>query len=97
MIACVLPARLNSWRFPNKLLAFAAGKTILQRSYECALRAQSIDQIFVATDSAEIADHVHSFGGTVIWTSSSCASGTERIAEGGSLGRSPIETFVPSH
>ena len=81
MIACILPARLNSSRFPNKLLALAEGKTVLQRSYDSALRAQSIDQLFVATDSQEIADHVHSFGGSVIWTSSSCVSGTERVAE----------------
>jgi 3-deoxy-manno-octulosonate cytidylyltransferase (CMP-KDO synthetase) len=81
MIACVLPARLNSHRFPNKLLALAEGKTVLQHSYECALRAHSIDHLFIATDHPEIADHVHSFGGSVIWTSSHCASGTERIAE----------------
>ena len=81
MIACVIPARLNSSRFPGKLLAVAGGKTVLQRTFECALQAKAIDRLFVATDSERIADHVHAFGGVVVWTSSSCSTGTERIAE----------------
>jgi 3-deoxy-manno-octulosonate cytidylyltransferase (CMP-KDO synthetase) len=81
MIACVIPARLNSSRFPGKLLAAAGGKTVLRRTYECALRSKKIEKLFVATDSAQIADHVQAFGGAVVWTSSNCASGTDRIAE----------------
>lgn len=81
VIACVIPARFNSSRFPGKLLAFAGGKSVLQRTYECALQSSSIKKLFVATDSDQIANHVHDFGGAVIWTSSACLSGTDRIAE----------------
>jgi 3-deoxy-manno-octulosonate cytidylyltransferase (CMP-KDO synthetase) len=81
MIACVIPARLNSTRFPEKLLQLACGKTVLQRTYECAARCKRLDEIFVATDSEKIASHVQSFGGQIILTSSSCQNGTERIAE----------------
>ena len=81
MTICIIPARLNSSRFPGKLLAMAGGKTILQRTYECSLRSKRLDDRFVATDNAQIADHVESFGGKVIWTSSSCQNGTERINE----------------
>ena len=81
MTICIIPARLNSSRFPGKLLAMAGGKSVLQRTYECALRSKRLDDLMVATDHAQIADHVRSFGGKIIWTSSSCQNGTERIAD----------------
>lgn len=81
MNICIIPARLNSSRFPKKLLAMAHGKTVLQRTYECAARCGKLDELFVATENDEIADHVQSFHGKVIWTSSQCQNGTERIAE----------------
>lgn len=88
MNSCVIPARLNSSRFPGKLLARIGGKSVIQQTYECALKAKKIDALFIATDSSEIAEHVEEFGGTVIWTSSNCASGTDRIAE--ALQKEPV-------
>jgi 3-deoxy-manno-octulosonate cytidylyltransferase (CMP-KDO synthetase) len=87
-IACVIPARLNSSRFPRKLLSLAHGKTVLQRTFEQAKQCALIDHLFVATDSDEIADHVKGFGGGVIWTSETCQNGTERICE--ALEKEPI-------
>jgi 3-deoxy-manno-octulosonate cytidylyltransferase (CMP-KDO synthetase) len=81
MIICIIPARLNSSRFPGKLLAMAHGKTILQRTYETALGSRKIDELWVATDDEKIAGHAEGFGAKVIRTSSSCQNGTERIAE----------------
>ncbi len=80
-IACVIPARFNSYRFPGKLLAKAQGKTVLQRTYEKATLCPELSSLFVATDDERIADHVRQFNGEVIWTSSHCRNGTERIAE----------------
>lgn len=80
-IACVIPARFNSSRFPGKLLQIAAGKTVLQHTFEQASKCPEIDALFVATDSELIADHVRSLGGQVIWTSAECQNGTERICE----------------
>lgn len=80
-IACVIPARLNSSRFPGKLLEKAAGKTVLQHTFEKASECSEIDALFVATDSEKIADHVASLGGKIIWTSPHCQNGTERICE----------------
>lgn len=80
-IACVIPARLNSARFPRKLLAVSMGKTVLQRTFEQASQCSDLDALFVATDSDEIASHIHSLGGYVIWTSPSCRNGTERLGE----------------
>lgn len=81
MTICIIPARLHSTRFPKKLLTLAGGKSILQRTYECALGCKNIDELWVATDHPEIAAHVQEFGGKVILTSESCQNGTERIAD----------------
>jgi 3-deoxy-manno-octulosonate cytidylyltransferase (CMP-KDO synthetase) len=81
MIICIIPARLNSSRFPGKLLAMACGKTVLQRTYESAIGSSKIDEFFIATDDDQIADHAQSFNAKVIRTSSTCQNGTERIAE----------------
>jgi 3-deoxy-manno-octulosonate cytidylyltransferase (CMP-KDO synthetase) len=59
----------------------ACGKSVLQRTYECALGCKKIDELWVATDHPQIADHVQGFGGKIIWTSESCQNGTERIAD----------------
>ncbi len=81
MVICIIPARLHSTRFPKKLLAMAHGKTVLQRTYECASRCKKIEGIYIATDHPQIADHVLGFGGKIIWTSEDCQNGTERIAD----------------
>lgn len=83
-IACVIPARYQSTRFPAKLLAKARGKTVLQRTFESASACPLFDELFIATDHEEIARHAESFGANVIWTSVSCRNGTERIAEAAS-------------
>lgn len=59
----------------------AQGKTVLQRTFECARASKTIDELFVATDDERIASHVRFFGGRVLLTSSSCINGTERITE----------------
>jgi 3-deoxy-manno-octulosonate cytidylyltransferase (CMP-KDO synthetase) len=79
--ACLIPARLNSTRFPGKLLKMVHGKTVLQRTIESALQYFPAKRLFVATDHEEIARHVEPFGVTPIWTSPTCPSGTDRIAE----------------
>ncbi len=77
----VIPARYASQRFPGKPLALLAGKTLLQRTYENALRSGCFERLVVATDDMRIYDHVAGFGGEVFMTSHTCGSGTERIAE----------------
>jgi 3-deoxy-manno-octulosonate cytidylyltransferase (CMP-KDO synthetase) len=80
-VACVIPARYNSSRFPGKLLAPARGKTVLQRSYEAARSAFAQNEVFIATDDERIAAHARQIGARVVMTSPQCASGTDRIAE----------------
>ncbi|MDA1193142.1 MAG: 3-deoxy-manno-octulosonate cytidylyltransferase [Candidatus Poribacteria bacterium] len=75
----VIPARYESSRFPGKPLADILGKPMIQRVYERAMKASSVDEVVVATDDARIFDVVESFGGKAYRTGE-CATGTDRVA-----------------
>ncbi|HEX8549686.1 MAG TPA: 3-deoxy-manno-octulosonate cytidylyltransferase [Cytophagaceae bacterium] len=77
----IIPARYASSRFPAKALVNIAGKSMVQRVYEQALKAKCLTDVIVATDHKEIYDHVTSFGGNVMMTRESHASGTDRCNE----------------
>lgn len=77
----VIPARLQSTRLPQKLLLAETGKPLIQHTYEAASRAQGTCGVIVATDHQSIESVVSGFGGDVVMTSESCASGTDRVAE----------------
>lgn len=77
----VIPARLASTRLPEKLLLKAGGKSVLQHTYEAALRAQFVSGVTVAVDDPRLATEVDGFGGQALLTSQDHPSGTDRIAE----------------
>jgi 3-deoxy-manno-octulosonate cytidylyltransferase (CMP-KDO synthetase) len=77
----IIPARYKSTRFPAKMLCKIGAKTLIQRTYENALRCSSLDLVIIATDHQEIFDHVKGFGGEVVMTSVSCPTGADRLAE----------------
>lgn len=77
--AVVIPARIASTRFPNKMLQqVIPGKTLIEHVYDQCVEQHHPDHVWVATDSQEIADL---FGNMAIMTSSECKNGTERVAE----------------
>ena len=77
----VIPARYASTRFPGKPLVDIRGKSMIQRVYEQAKKTTSIKRVIVATDDKRIFDHVRTFGGEVMMTSTEHRSGTDRCAE----------------
>jgi 3-deoxy-manno-octulosonate cytidylyltransferase (CMP-KDO synthetase) len=77
----IIPSRYASTRFPGKPLIDIDGKSMIQRVYEQAKKASSLSEVVVATDDDRIFEHIKSFGGSVVMTSSSHESGTDRCAE----------------
>jgi 3-deoxy-manno-octulosonate cytidylyltransferase (CMP-KDO synthetase) len=80
-IACVIPARLKSTRFPKKMLATLKHKPLLQWVWESACAVSFFDEVVFAIDSEETADLIRSFGGKYLMTAESCTNGTERLIE----------------
>ncbi len=77
----VIPARLASTRLPEKLLLRAAGKSVLQHTYESARKALLPQGITVAVDHERLFREVESFGGQAMMTDVNAQSGTDRVAE----------------
>lgn len=77
----IIPARYASSRFPGKPLVDIGGKSMIQRVYEQVKSCASLSEVVVATDDSRIEEHVRSFAGNVLMTSSSHESGTDRCAE----------------
>jgi len=57
------------------------GKPIIQHVYDCACKAQCLDDVLVTTDDARIRVAVEGFGGKAVMTSPTHLTGTDRVAE----------------
>jgi len=77
----IIPSRYGSTRFPGKPLINIDGKSMIQRVYEQVIKTGHLTEVVVATDDNRIFNHVKSFDGKVVMTSSSHESGTDRCAE----------------
>ena len=77
----VIPARLASSRFPEKVLAAETGKALIVHVLEQARKARSLDAIVVAADHPRIVAAVEAAGGTAILTREDHPNGTSRLAE----------------
>eukprot|EP00249_Psilotum_nudum_P005955 c19352_g1_i1 orf=262-1140(+) len=77
----IIPARYKSSRFEGKPLALISGKPLIQRTWERAKLATTLDSLIVATDDERIAECCRGFGADVVMTSESCENGTERCQE----------------
>ena len=75
-----VPARLESSRLPNKVLADIGGRPMLQRVLEGCARASTPKAVVLCTDSDQLADLARSWGFQALLTSPACQSGSERIA-----------------
>ena len=77
----IIPARFASTRFPGKALTPIHGKPMIEWVYKQALKANSLNKVYIATDDARIVKAVEKFGGKVLLTSTKHRSGTERCNE----------------
>jgi 3-deoxy-manno-octulosonate cytidylyltransferase (CMP-KDO synthetase) len=78
-LAIIIPARYEASRFPGKLLQKVADRTILEWTWRRAVDAVGAGQIWIATDSDEIAATASQFGATCLRTGDH-PTGTDRIA-----------------
>jgi len=77
----IIPARLASTRFPNKILANINGVPMVIAT---AKRVQNLDDVAIACDSQEVMHLAHDYGFKAILTSQEHQSGTDRINEAAS-------------
>ena len=80
-VLAIIPARFQATRFPGKILADIAGRSMIEHVYRRASAASSVHAVIVATDDERIADAVRAFGGAALMTRADHVSGTDRIAE----------------
>ena len=74
----IIPARIGSSRFPNKVLADIGGIPMVVRT---AMAVQDIDDVCIATDSQEVIDIAKSHNINAVITREDHQSGTDRIYE----------------
>ena len=77
----LIPSRLESVRLPGKALLDMCGIPMVIHTYKRALLSETIDEVYICTDSSEIAEICEQYGAPYIMTSSEHLNGTERIAE----------------
>ncbi|WP_196593074.1 3-deoxy-manno-octulosonate cytidylyltransferase [Pectinatus sottacetonis] len=80
-IICIIPARYASTRLPGKPLADVAGKPLIVRVYEQAVKAMVPEQFIVAVDDKRVYDAVINAGGKAVMTRADHLTGTDRLAE----------------
>ena len=78
----IIPARLNSSRFENKILVDILGLPMVIRT---AKRVESLDNVVIATDSEEVIKLANKYNIKAILTSSDHQSGTDRINEASNI------------
>ena len=76
----IIPARLDSTRFPRKIIHPLNGKSIIQHVYDNAKESKYLDKVIIAIDSEETKSHL-SDSCNIMLTSSEHKSGTDRVAE----------------
>ncbi len=77
----VIPARLQSTRFPEKVLYQYRGKPLLYYVWNEVRRSKTIGPLVIATDSLEILRAADAFGADCIRTSTRHRTGSDRVAE----------------
>ena len=75
----IIPARYKSSRFPGKPLADICGKPMIWWVYTRAIKAETLTEVYVATDDERIYNACKENDINVIMTSDTHKTGTDRI------------------
>lgn len=77
----VIPSRLHSTRFPQKILADVNGKPMVINTAERVSKSKSLDRLIIAIDSHKTLEALKDFDFEIMMTSDTHKSGTDRVAE----------------
>jgi 3-deoxy-manno-octulosonate cytidylyltransferase (CMP-KDO synthetase) len=77
----IIPARLESSRFPGKPLAEILGIPMIGHVYYRCKMSKILDEVYVATCNIEIFNYIESIGGKAIMTSNAHERASDRTAE----------------
>ncbi|MCD6459091.1 3-deoxy-manno-octulosonate cytidylyltransferase [bacterium] len=80
-IVGLIPSRLRSTRLPEKPLKLIEGIPMIAHVYQRCLLCPDLDELYVVTDSKQIADVVEKIGGKYIMTNPNHPTGSDRLAE----------------
>ncbi len=78
--AILIPARMESTRFPGKPLAWMQGRSLLQHAYRNAAKATKAQVVAVVTDSKEIVEHCREFDLFCVHDTGQYETGSDRCA-----------------
>ena len=78
---CIIPARLESSRFPNKILIDIQGMPMFERVYHIALVSGVFSKVFIASPNPEILELCEQRGIAAIATSFDHPCGSSRVFE----------------
>ena len=77
----IIPARFGSSRYRGKPLVKILGRELVLRVADVCKKTIGKENLYIATDSKKIAQKAEEAGYKFILTSSSCLTGTDRVAE----------------
>ncbi len=80
-IISIIPARMNSSRFPNKPMADILGMPMIGHVYKRVKLSTLLDEVYVATCDREIYNYITSIGGKAVMTSDCHERCSDRCAE----------------
>ena len=81
----VIPARLGSWRFPDKPLTMLVGMPMIEHVYRRSLLASGIDEVVMAVCEDRVRDACKAFGAKAVMTRTDHETATDRVAEAAAI------------
>jgi 3-deoxy-manno-octulosonate cytidylyltransferase (CMP-KDO synthetase) len=91
---CIIPARLESTRFPNKIFTEINGKKMLFIVYDLAVKSGVFEEVYVASHNSEVLKACRSLSIPTIETSSEHVCGSSRVFEAAKKIDSKAEVIV---
>lgn len=80
-IVAIIPARMESSRFPGKPLAHICGMPMIGHVWHRAKMSDKLSEVYVATCNEEVKDYVESIGGKAVMTKNTHERCSDRTAE----------------